>query len=436
MTIYNFQNPYTGSPNNTYNFVGSTTVTEVVTDIIKGTNNVSSQSNLTQVINDILKTTDNSNAFQNILQFITETIKYTSTINAFLNVTVTEIVSDLLKLNMTSNQKLLVLHTVSDLIKLTLTPVVDNAGVYMVIITDLLNMKDSNDVKLEITQMVTELVGFLMQNYVFNQGEIFVVCNELIKFKENIDVTLNVQKIITVMINELFAFYSTQYNYGEFTQNIMEQLFTDDNSSSQLNFALFLSDSFKFTNSIAENVDVSVYLNEILKMNFLINLNGQLYECYCINLENKALTRYDNYEFSSFCQFQRQYFGIKKDGIFLLEGKTDNGEDIQSKVKTGYFNIANIQTKSQGFSSLRMANDRLEAGYAIVKNDGQMIFRIYNDSGKSFDYTLNQVYDNEKFRFQIGQGLKGSMFQLELDTIGNFELKNCAIIPLVLQRKV
>lgn len=54
---------------------------------------------------------------------------------------------------------------------------------------------------------------------------------------------------------------------------------------------------------------------------------------YVMNLENAAVTKYLNYAFDNIVNFGNKFYGIKSDGVYLLEGDTDNGTSIPATIE-------------------------------------------------------------------------------------------------------
>jgi len=56
---------------------------------------------------------------------------------------------------------------------------------------------------------------------------------------------------------------------------------------------------------------------------------------YSFNTENMAMTEYTNYQFTALSEVNGKLYGIKSDGVYLLEGIDDNGIAIESEFLTG-----------------------------------------------------------------------------------------------------
>ncbi len=75
---------------------------------------------------------------------------------------------------------------------------------------------------------------------------------------------------------------------------------------------------------------------------------------------------YSNFDFNSFAQFRGQYYGAKDDGIYLLSGPDDDGEEIHPGVRIGPTNLGThnqkrLRTVSIGKQS-NGAKVRVQAG--------------------------------------------------------------------------
>ena len=197
---------------------------------------------------------------------------------------------------------------------------------------------------------------------------------------------------------------------------------------------LQISDSFKLSELLHNKTETTLIIEEIFNSTFAVKIDGEEYECYAINLENKALTRYNNYNFNSYAHFNNNYYGLSKNGLANLIYTNEDGNEIVSKVKTAFFSIS-----ENGYNILGGINNKQKAlkyGYFIAKNNGQLGLRVYTDKGSKFDYILKQDYNDNKFRTTFGNNVRGSMFQIELTSFEDFELKECQFIPIVLSKNI
>ena len=61
-------------------------------------------------------------------------------------------------------------------------------------------------------------------------------------------------------------------------------------------------------------------------------VDGQV---WVVNLDTSASSQYDDFGFNSFFTHEGRHYGVASDGIYLLEGATDNGKVIESMVDFG-----------------------------------------------------------------------------------------------------
>lgn len=145
------------------------------------------------------------------------------------------------------------------------------------------------------------------------------------------------------------------------------------------------------------------------------------YEAYSINLShrdpeaNDEVTRYTNFPFDRIVRYQGSYFGVAADGLYLLEGTTDDGTAIPYAIKTCIddFKAPELKTVASAYFSGRLGPDAtvtLHAG-----EQGQ----------ESYPYNTPRGQGAQNHREKFGRGVKNRYFAigvagdgaLELDTI-------------------
>lgn len=66
---------------------------------------------------------------------------------------------------------------------------------------------------------------------------------------------------------------------------------------------------------------------------------------YAINISSAETTMYTAYDFSHIVRLGNDYYGVKSDGLYLLEGADDNGTPISSKIKTSMMDFGTAKHK-------------------------------------------------------------------------------------------
>ncbi len=123
------------------------------------------------------------------------------------------------------------------------------------------------------------------------------------------------------------------------------------------------------------------------------------------------VTEYTHYNFQSFIRLSGKYYGVASDGIYLLEGDTDDGVDI-----TAFIDLGTKDFFTQGIKSM-------PAAYAAVASSAPAKLTVKSRQG---EFTYQQRASSPRLqvqRFDIGRGLRDTHFDLSLEVPAkDFEL--------------
>lgn len=149
-------------------------------------------------------------------------------------------------------------------------------------------------------------------------------------------------------------------------------------------------------------------------------------ETWVVNTASQATTRYENYSFNSFMNCGCKHFGVRKDGVYLLEGRDDAGSPIEAGVALGKQDFGSIQKKG------------IQAVYAGVSASGQLFLKVKAQGGDEFVYKPRRIdRDLRQQRFDPGKGLMASYFEFDLVTdCGEFELDNITFNVVASKRRI
>jgi hypothetical protein len=89
---------------------------------------------------------------------------------------------------------------------------------------------------------------------------------------------------------------------------------------------------------------------------------------------------YTNYDFNSFAHVGAQYFGAKDDGIYLLDGEDDDGQEIVPGVRIGPTNLGTANLSR--IRAVNVGNQGPDARVHIVADDRERIFPV--QAGKAW----------------------------------------------------
>lgn len=151
--------------------------------------------------------------------------------------------------------------------------------------------------------------------------------------------------------------------------------------------------------------------------------NGS-FTTWAMNTRNGAVTEYADYAFNSFARVGNQYLGASEEGLFLLQGDDDDGDDIIARIKGGFLQFGGVQLS------------RLKEAYIAARGGGDWVLRIRTGSGELYNYGVS-TRSMVTTRVNMGKGMRARYFAFELLSEGqDFDLDNLEFVPIVVQRRV
>ena len=127
----------------------------------------------------------------------------------------------------------------------------------------------------------------------------------------------------------------------------------------------------------------------------------------CMNVKNKSLTTFSNYNFNSFANFAGKNIAATPSGIYDLTGTKDITTDINWNFRTGLLDLEIDKVK------------KLLQMWFGYKTDGDLIVTIIQPDGESYEYDLTS-YDRdyeEGSRVKVGKGIRSRYLQLDVSNI-------------------
>lgn len=305
---------------------------------------------------------------------------------------------------------------------------------FIIMINDIIAISSNSYQKYEYLTIIEDLIRVYDQSNLLDFVDYYANIQEFLKFSDN--VTLDTaNKILNIIVNEYFRVLGENNTaFVEFYERAIDFIKFQQSTGISGDLLIQISDTFDLSDNIHNLIDIKIIVNEILKSTFILNIDGEDYECYAVNLDNKSLTRYTNYNFNSYAHFNNKYYALGDNGLYDLLHLGEDGEELESKIKTSFLNISDTGVNILG--GLGSMQKSLNTGYFVIKNDGQVGLRIYTDTNDKFDYILKQEYNDTKFRGTFGKRVQGTCFQLELTVFSDFELEQCEFIPIIGSKRV
>lgn len=149
-------------------------------------------------------------------------------------------------------------------------------------------------------------------------------------------------------------------------------------------------------------------------------------DVWATNLVTGGSTRYEGFDFNSYAKIGANYYGCKSDGIYRLDGDTDNGTPVQAMVSFGKQNF--------GTSALK----RITNAYVGVSGQGRLFLKVLAE-GQEYTYA-QRGYDEQLQvqRFDTGKGLRANWLEFELYNADgeDFELASVEFAAVPLSRRI
>lgn len=160
--------------------------------------------------------------------------------------------------------------------------------------------------------------------------------------------------------------------------------------------------------------------------------NGE-YTAWTVNTATAGHSRYSNYPFNGFMQLGSKYYGTSEEGLYLLEGSSDDGVAIAAKIRAGMSKLGNSNMKSiQSMYLGYRANGNLQV--KVILADG------HNGRREAHVYDLVERGggSQREQRVPIGRGLQSVYWDYEISNVAGveFDIDTVEILPLVHERRV
>lgn len=140
--------------------------------------------------------------------------------------------------------------------------------------------------------------------------------------------------------------------------------------------------------------------------------------------DGKQVSRYTGYGFNSFATINGKHYGAKADGVYLLEGTSDAGTDIDVGMVLGKLDFGTAKHK------------RVENVYVGVSTTKALYLKVTAE-GQTYTYQARSVSPKlQQQRFDPGKGLRANFFEFELIGKGQVEISGVEFRAVPLSRRI
>jgi len=145
---------------------------------------------------------------------------------------------------------------------------------------------------------------------------------------------------------------------------------------------------------------------------------------WCVNTRQGFVTEYRDYDFNSFAAVGGKYVGATSEGLYDLEGDTDDGEQIIASIASGLLQMNSSRLHGLGgvYIGLRGAGE-----FYLKLTTGDGVERVYRVTAR----------DMETTKVNVGKGLRHRYMSYSLENVGQeFELESIEFVPMRAFRRV
>jgi hypothetical protein len=179
--------------------------------------------------------------------------------------------------------------------------------------------------------------------------------------------------------------------------------------------------SLSVDDSLASAADIEALLLSVLGLPTFNALEAG--EQWAVT-DGKQVSRYTGYGFNSFATIDGKHYGAKADGIYLLEGATDAGTDIDVGMVLGKLDFGTAKHK------------RVENVYVGVSTTKALYLKVTAE-GQTYTYQARSVSPKlQQQRFDPGKGLRANFFEFELIGKGQVEISGVEFRAVPLSRRI
>jgi len=197
-------------------------------------------------------------------------------------------------------------------------------------------------------------------------------------------------------------------------------------------FSFLIEENIALSDAAPASLEAFERLVETVNFAVTVSIGDDVFMAWVVNTETRAAWEYENYPFNSMFEFQARHYGIAPDGMYELEGDTDNGADVKWRARLGLNNLGSMKEK------------RLPAMYLAYDTAGAMVLKVIStrSNGERVTnwYRLNPTGGRgvREGRIQIGRGIKSVYWDFELVGCGNTKLRLSELryFPMILDRRI
>ena len=170
---------------------------------------------------------------------------------------------------------------------------------------------------------------------------------------------------------------------------------------------------------------LSVVMNSFVQAGFSVPVFNSANQVWVVSEAGQS-SRYEGYDFNSFAKLGARYYGVRADGLYLLEGADDDGQPIRASIGLGTQDFGTSAFKRMASCYLGLSSSGT-AYLKVIANGEEYLYAARSDD----PYMATQ-------RVDIGKGIRANYMTFELYNSNgcDFELNSVEFAAVALNRRI
>lgn len=193
--------------------------------------------------------------------------------------------------------------------------------------------------------------------------------------------------------------------------------------SCQLLLTLHEAESIDLSATATPSSLFTALIHEGVAFEILFASGDSEYYGWVLNTKNFSVTQYENYPFNSMCSIGRVSLGANQNGLYRLDGDTDNGDAIQKRLKTGLISFDHLANMSDA--------------YLTFRSNGDLLLKLVAEEKTELWYTIKGEPNLSQRRTKFSKATTATQWQFEIESIdgADIELSSIELVPIILSRR-
>lgn len=155
-----------------------------------------------------------------------------------------------------------------------------------------------------------------------------------------------------------------------------------------------IAETLTVSPSISLGAVLSAALQEGIGLSTIIELDGEVWECWTLSTHRFHPSIYSNFDFNSYAVYADRAYGCRSDGIYELTGETDNEEDIGTGISIPGTSLGTTRKKRFRWATLGISGDS-----PAIKVENENDYAIYYLNAN--ETSINRSLHGKKWTFSV-----------------------------------